>query len=95
MRCERVLRVLKSKSVVVLVVLKLLEVNGIGEGRVPLHTLRADIDYATYEALTTYGILGIKVWIFKGEVVDTPAVAEQSAGTLIEFRIRVKTDVTT
>ena len=51
------------------------------EGRVPLHTLRADIDYATYEALTTYGILGIKVWIFKGEVLDTPAVAEQSAGT--------------
>ena len=39
------------------------------EGRVPLHTLRADIDYATYEALTTYGILGIKVWIFKGEVI--------------------------
>ncbi|MGI9279341.1 MAG: 30S ribosomal protein S3 [Endozoicomonas sp.] len=39
------------------------------EGRVPLHTLRADIDYASYEALTTYGILGVKVWIFKGEVI--------------------------
>lgn len=38
------------------------------EGRVPLHTLRADIDYGTAEALTTYGIIGIKVWIFKGEV---------------------------
>lgn len=38
------------------------------EGRVPLHTLRADIDYATLEARTTYGVLGIKVWIFKGEV---------------------------
>ena len=38
------------------------------EGRVPLHTLRADIDYATFEALTTYGVLGIKVWIFKGEI---------------------------
>ena len=38
------------------------------EGRVPLHTLRADIDYATSEALTTYGIIGVKVWIFKGEV---------------------------
>lgn len=37
------------------------------EGRVPLHTFRADIDYATSEALTTYGIIGIKVWIFKGE----------------------------
>ena len=39
------------------------------EGRVPLHTLRADIDYATSEALTTYGIIGVKVWIFKGEVL--------------------------
>lgn len=39
------------------------------EGRVPLHTLRADIDYASIEAQTTYGILGIKVWIFKGEVL--------------------------
>ncbi|MBA6414123.1 30S ribosomal protein S3 [Parahaliea sp. F7430] len=41
------------------------------EGRVPLHTLRADIDYATYEAVTTYGIIGVKVWIFKGEVIGT------------------------
>jgi small subunit ribosomal protein S3 len=40
------------------------------EGRVPLHTLRANIDYGTAEALTTYGIIGIKVWIFKGEVFD-------------------------
>lgn len=49
------------------------------EGRVPLHTLRADIDYATYEAETTYGILGIKVWIFKGEVIGSnpPAAAPQ------------------
>jgi small subunit ribosomal protein S3 len=39
------------------------------EGRVPLHTLRADIDYATYEASTTYGVIGVKVWIFKGEVL--------------------------
>jgi small subunit ribosomal protein S3 len=39
------------------------------EGRVPLHTLRADIDYSTSEALTTYGILGVKVWIFKGEII--------------------------
>ncbi len=44
------------------------------EGRVPLHTLRADIDYGFAEAQTTYGILGVKVWIFKGEVfdLDTP-----------------------
>jgi small subunit ribosomal protein S3 len=41
------------------------------EGRVPLHTLRADIDYAASEALTTYGIIGVKVWIFKGEVFKT------------------------
>ena len=41
------------------------------EGRVPLHTLRADIDYATAEAATTYGIIGVKVWIFKGEVIGT------------------------
>jgi small subunit ribosomal protein S3 len=39
------------------------------EGRVPLHTLRADIDYSTAEALTTFGILGVKVWIFKGEII--------------------------
>lgn len=39
------------------------------EGRVPLHTLRGDIDYATAESLTTYGIIGIKVWVFKGEKV--------------------------
>ncbi|MFU8797154.1 MAG: 30S ribosomal protein S3 [Gammaproteobacteria bacterium] len=39
------------------------------EGRVPLHTLRANIDYATAEAKTTYGIIGIKVWIFKGEIL--------------------------
>ena len=40
------------------------------EGRVPLHTLRADIDYAHYEAKTAYGIIGIKVWIFKGEIME-------------------------
>lgn len=39
------------------------------EGRVPLHTLRADIDYATANALTTYGIIGVKVWIYKGEIL--------------------------
>jgi small subunit ribosomal protein S3 len=40
------------------------------EGRVPLHTLRADIDYATARAETTYGTIGVKVWIFKGEILD-------------------------
>lgn len=40
------------------------------EGRVPLHTLRADIDYAQFKAATAYGIIGIKVWIFKGEIME-------------------------
>ena len=49
------------------------------EGRVPLHTLRADIDYATSEALTTYGIIGVKVWIFKGEIFNAEeALASES-----------------
>jgi small subunit ribosomal protein S3 len=43
------------------------------EGRVPLHTLRADIDYGTAEAMTTYGIIGVKVWIFKSEVMPQKA----------------------
>ena len=50
------------------------------EGRVPLHTFRADIDYGTAEALTTYGIIGIKVWIFKGEILGgLKAVQEKAA----------------
>ncbi len=44
------------------------------EGRVPLHTFRADIDYGLAEARTTYGVIGIKVWIFKGEIFDEPEV---------------------
>jgi len=46
------------------------------EGRVPLHTLRADVDYGFAEANTTYGIIGVKVWIFKGEVIGMPGQAE-------------------
>ena len=46
------------------------------EGRVPLHTLRADIDYGLAEARTTYGVIGVKVWIFKGEVQDEAPAAE-------------------
>ena len=50
------------------------------EGRVPLHTLRADIDYSHNEALTTYGIIGVKVWIFKGEIFQplNSAVSEET-----------------
>ena len=44
------------------------------EGTVPLHTVRADIDYGTAEALTTYGIIGVKVWIYKGEILSTKKV---------------------
>jgi small subunit ribosomal protein S3 len=54
------------------------------EGRVPLHTFRADIDYATSRAETTYGTIGVKVWIFKGEVLsklrhseDQPVVSQK------------------
>ncbi len=46
------------------------------EGRVPLHTLRADIDYGTAEANTTYGLIGVKVWIFKGEIIGKGEEAE-------------------
>ncbi|MEH6466977.1 MAG: 30S ribosomal protein S3 [Porticoccus sp.] len=49
------------------------------EGRVPLHTLRADIDYGTAEASTTYGIIGVKVWIFKGEVIGGEQAAQAPA----------------
>jgi small subunit ribosomal protein S3 len=48
------------------------------EGRVPLHTLRADIDYGTALARTAYGIIGIKVWIFKGEIMDHDPMAQET-----------------
>ena len=47
--------------------------EGYTEGTIPLHTLRADIDYATSEAHTTYGKLGVKVWIYKGEILNKKA----------------------
>ena len=49
------------------------------EGRVPLHTFRADIDYGLGEAKTTYGVIGVKVWIFKGEVFEKSEIAEMHA----------------
>jgi small subunit ribosomal protein S3 len=54
--------------------------EGYHEGRVPLHTLRADIDYATSTANTTYGAIGIKVWIFKGEIVEDLSGRTYSTG---------------
>jgi small subunit ribosomal protein S3 len=56
------------------------------EGRVPLHTLRADIDYGVTEANTTYGVIGVKVWVFKGEILDRdeqkaePETGKKAAG---------------
>jgi small subunit ribosomal protein S3 len=49
------------------------------EGRVPLHTLRAEIDYGLAEARTTYGVIGVKVWIFKGEILDKNEVIQEAA----------------
>jgi len=48
------------------------------EGRVPLHTLRADIDYGTAEVKTQYGIIGVKVWVYKGEIFDLAAATAES-----------------
>ena len=49
------------------------------EGRVPLHTLRADIDYGTANSNTTYGVIGVKVWIFKGEVFNVEDRTDEDA----------------
>lgn len=54
--------------------------EGYSEGTVPLHTLRADIDYATAEAHTTYGRLGVKVWIYRGEVLPTKKNSDKEGG---------------
>ena len=56
------------------------------EGRVPLHTLRAKIDYGFAEAMTTYGIIGVKVWIFKGEVLHKGIQAEKKEDQAKEDR---------
>jgi small subunit ribosomal protein S3 len=56
-------------------------VEGYHEGRTPLHTLRADIDYATSTAKTTYGTIGIKVWIYKGEIVEDRRGKTYSTGS--------------
>lgn len=54
------------------------------EGRIPLHTFRADIDYGTARALTTYGIIGVKVWIFKGEVHEVSRPDEKNESVIEE-----------
>jgi small subunit ribosomal protein S3 len=74
------------------------------EGRVPLHTLRADIDYGTSEAKTTYGVIGVKVWVYKGEVLaksdlpvspPAPAIDEPAAARKVRkapSRVAAKAD---
>lgn len=63
------------------------------EGSVPLHTLRADVDYGTAEALTAYGIIGIKVWIYKGEIMEhDPMASERRAQDSGEARGRQERD---
>jgi small subunit ribosomal protein S3 len=56
------------------------------EGRVPLHTLRADIDYGFAEARTTYGIIGVKVWVYKGEIFDLHAAVQDAKAEAAEDR---------
>ncbi|MGA8278841.1 MAG: 30S ribosomal protein S3 [Rhodanobacteraceae bacterium] len=56
------------------------------EGRVPLHTLRADIDYGFAEAKTTYGIIGVKAWIYKGEIFDLHAATQEAKAEAAEDR---------
>ena len=51
-------------------------VDGEKSGKIPLHTLRADIDYATAISYTTYGTIGVKVWISRGEVLDTHGISK-------------------
>jgi small subunit ribosomal protein S3 len=52
--------------------------EGYSDGRVPLHTLRADIDYGFYEARTTFGRIGVKVWIYKGDITNKELAREQA-----------------
>jgi len=53
------------------------------EGRVPLHTFRADIDYGLAESQTTYGVIGVKVWIFKGEVFEQVAAPVEAPEAVV------------
>jgi len=52
------------------------------EGRIPLHTLRADIDYGTAEALTTFGLIGIKVWIYNGDILSKKEESDEDKYTV-------------
>ena len=54
------------------------------EGRVPLHTLRSDIDYGFATANTSFGAIGIKVWVFNGEIYDHAKAEDETIGTLVK-----------
>ena len=60
------------------------------EGRVPLHTLRADIDYGTAEAATEYGRIGVKVWIYKGEIIRASAAEEEDLDDIAPIEVTLK-----
>jgi len=60
------------------------------EGRVPLHTLRADIDFSVAEALTDFGTIGVKVWIYKGDILPSPAIAKTEEEEMKPIEITVK-----
>ena len=62
------------------------------EGRIPLHTFRADIDYGLYAALTTFGTIGVKVWIFNGEVYGRES-GKEDAGLLVRKQNRDRSAV--
>ncbi len=62
------------------------------EGRVPLHTLRADIDYGLAEAATEFGRIGVKVWIFKGEILKPSAAAEEALDDMAPIEVTVRAD---
>ena len=60
------------------------------EGRVPLHTLRADIDFCVAEALTDFGTIGVKVWIYKGDILPSPTIAKTEEEEMKPIEITVK-----
>ena len=59
------------------------------QGRLPLHTLRADIEYALSEARTTYGVIGVKVWVYKGEILPTKKREQQTGVGAFRGRLSI------
>ena len=65
------------------------------EGRVPLHTLRADIDFSIAEASTDFGKIGVKVWIYKGDILPKPSIAKMEEEEIKPIEITVKPEEST